>query len=299
MSKIHTAKTTPTAIASNPEREFMRLLLVEDDSDAIEVTVAQLARTPGVRYEVTVAGNLAEALRQVDLSRVGSTPFDVILLDLNLPDSQGPETFQRLRAHAPATPILIQTGAADQLGAIRAVNQGAQDFVVKASKQSSMVGSIVRLAVERHQLHRRSPSGEPEAMEPVGSDSPGTDSANDASKDPASSIPLLTKSPEQFQALIARYDIFLTVALEDAVHGGASSYAAGLTELAEELGLLNAGPRDVIDLHVHALRARMEKSGATKARAMMNEGRWIALELMGNLVAWYHNQLITARSNPS
>jgi hypothetical protein len=54
--------------------------------------------------------------------------------------------------------------------------------------------------------------------------------------------------------LIARCDAFLQVALEEAAHGGASSCVAESAEFAEELGRLNAEPRDVIDLYLHALR---------------------------------------------
>src|SRR5262249_54858402 len=74
---------------------------------------------------------------------------DVILLDLSLPDSQGFDTFSKLRAYSQGLPVILLTGLEDEEVGIRAVREGAQDYILKGSINSSALARAVRFAVER------------------------------------------------------------------------------------------------------------------------------------------------------
>jgi signal transduction histidine kinase len=78
----------------------------------------------------------------------------VILLDLNLPDSQGAETFRKVLEKAPNIPVVILSGQDDEELAMKAIHQGAQDYLVKGAFSSGSLDRAMRYAVERQALLR-------------------------------------------------------------------------------------------------------------------------------------------------
>lgn len=77
---------------------------------------------------------------------------DLILLDLSLPDSQGLETFLNLKPSAPAILIVILSGDAEQNIALEALQNGAQDYLVKKDLTAKLLLKSIRHAIERHRL---------------------------------------------------------------------------------------------------------------------------------------------------
>jgi signal transduction histidine kinase len=124
----------------------IRLLLVEDDpGDALLLRLA-LEKVPGTPILIEHVARLAAARE-----RLQSAQFDVVFLDLSLPDSLGMDTFRAARQAAPNLPIVIVSGHDDETVAIRAVNLGAQDYLVKGATSEVLVRSI-RYAIERRRL---------------------------------------------------------------------------------------------------------------------------------------------------
>ncbi len=80
--------------------------------------------------------------------------FDAVLLDLSLPDAHGLETVERVCAAAPDVPVVVMTGLADDAVAVRAVQAGAQDYLVKGAESARTVARALRYAVERQGLVR-------------------------------------------------------------------------------------------------------------------------------------------------
>jgi signal transduction histidine kinase len=77
---------------------------------------------------------------------------DVVLLDLSLPDSQGLDTFLRLRERLPMVPVVVLSGLSDETVAVRAVHEGAQDYLVKGHADGHAITRAMRYAVERKRL---------------------------------------------------------------------------------------------------------------------------------------------------
>jgi PAS domain S-box-containing protein len=123
----------------------LTVLLVEDNvADARMVTeMLKDASAPGI--VITHAARLRDALRCMQ-----TQGFSAVLLDLSLPDSDGFETFLRLRAGVPRAPILVLSGLDDEQVAARAVREGAQDYFVKGRVDGSVLYRSIRYAVERH-----------------------------------------------------------------------------------------------------------------------------------------------------
>jgi serine phosphatase RsbU (regulator of sigma subunit) len=88
------------------------------------------------------------------VERCTEEAFDVILLDLNLPDSRGLQTFFTVQAHAADVPIVVLTGHNDEHSAMKAVQAGAQDYLVKGQVNDRLLARSIRYAIERSRRHR-------------------------------------------------------------------------------------------------------------------------------------------------
>lgn len=124
--------------------EILRLLLVEDDPDDVLLLREMLEEVPGVRFQVVHAGTMEETL-----ARLREEQFHVILLDLTLPDSQGFDTFRTLKAAGVGAPIVVLTGLDDETLALSAVQEGAQDYLVKGRVDGDLLVRSIRYAIER------------------------------------------------------------------------------------------------------------------------------------------------------
>ena len=125
----------------------IKILLIEDDA----------ADADYIR-EILVNGNRrAFALEWVDrfeegLKRLRQGSFDVVLLDLSLPDSHGLGALTRLQEQGPGVPTVVLTGLVDEAVAVEAVRMGAQDYLVKGKVDRNELVRTLRYAVERHRL---------------------------------------------------------------------------------------------------------------------------------------------------
>ena len=83
------------------------------------------------------------------LKTVGDEAFDIVLLDLSLPDSSGLDTFAKMHAQAPAVPVVVLTGLDVESFATEAVQQGAQDYLIKGQVDTPTLVRSIRYAIER------------------------------------------------------------------------------------------------------------------------------------------------------
>ena len=136
-------------------KKSTRVLLLEDnlaDASLIREALAELEELQNGNawlspYELCDAETLQEALLLLD-----DISFDVILADLWVPDSAGLATFQRLKAAAPQTPIIVLTQVEDPTLTVRLVQEGAQDVLVKQEVDCTPLGRAIRCAMERNRI---------------------------------------------------------------------------------------------------------------------------------------------------
>lgn len=127
----------------------MRVLLVEDnpgDARLLEFMLMEALSD----YTLAKAASLAEAIQQIR-----EHDFDIILLDLSLPDSESKRTFWQVYAEAPAVAIVVMTGLDDEAFAAELVQAGAQDFLVKGSVDERLLSRAMRYAIERKRVEER------------------------------------------------------------------------------------------------------------------------------------------------
>jgi len=127
----------------------LRVLLVEDSASDAVLLQEHLLDVGFERFEVTHVERLTEAL-----DRLGKQTFDVVLLDLSLPDSCGVETLLRTQREAPGVPLVVLTGLSDQMLAIEAVRQGVQDYLIKGQTDERQIARAIRYAIERQRLEK-------------------------------------------------------------------------------------------------------------------------------------------------
>ncbi len=128
------------------EDKKIRVLLIEDDPDDVLIIRDTLAEPEsGMKAEVDSGATLDDGI-----DKLSAGDYDVVLLDLSLPDSQGLDTFVRVHAQSPTVPVIILTGLDDESFALEAVSQGAQDYLVKGNLNARMLARVIRYAIERN-----------------------------------------------------------------------------------------------------------------------------------------------------
>jgi len=131
---------------SPPSTHPLSILLVEDSPTAR--FHAQVCLKNGLQGEYTL--HQADCL-SLAVEILAGTPVDVILLDLNLPESRGLDTFATITNLSGAAAIVIISGDTDENTAVRAARLGAEDYIVKgAGFTAEMLGRTVRFAIERN-----------------------------------------------------------------------------------------------------------------------------------------------------
>jgi serine phosphatase RsbU (regulator of sigma subunit) len=129
------------------DQQPIRVLLIEDNDDDA-VLVRETLRDTGERqFDLETAPRLSDGLTFLDQQR-----FDVVLLDLSLPDSFGIETFDEVRSHSREIPIVVLSGNANDSVAMESLRRGAQDYLVKGVADGELLGRTLRYAMTRHHL---------------------------------------------------------------------------------------------------------------------------------------------------
>ena len=100
-------------------------------------------------------------------------------------------------------------------------------------------------------------------------------------------LPLREANPDKFEELRAQYMICMEQAFEQRIYQVKYPISSNLKSIANDLGMLRASPRDVIELHHMALQLIFDKHNLPRRQVYLDEGRLLALELMGNLVHYY------------
>ena len=127
----------------------IKLLLVDDAETDVVLTRRMLQKSTGngLNFHIDRCRDLTDTL-----AYLSSENPDVILLDLGLPDSQGLQTLEQVLEVAPNLPIVVFTGLADTELGIKAVQKGAQDYLVKGQVNFDVLVRSLRYAIERKQM---------------------------------------------------------------------------------------------------------------------------------------------------
>ncbi len=124
----------------------IHILLIEDNPGDALIINEMLKEVYADNFVLDHFKRIKEGLEHVN------EDFDIMLLDLNLPDSQGIDTFNTMNMHAPEVPIIILTGLLDEDLAINIVSEGAQDYLVKGQIDKQLLSRSIKYSIERKRI---------------------------------------------------------------------------------------------------------------------------------------------------
>ena len=129
------------------DNEKTTVLLIEDNPGDARLIQEYISESGSDIFRLEHVERLSLGLERLARGDIG-----VILLDLSLPDSQGLEGLNKVLAQAPEVPVVVLSGIKDEAIAIKAVHEGAQDYLVKGSIDGTLLVRLLRHAIERHHL---------------------------------------------------------------------------------------------------------------------------------------------------
>lgn len=126
-----------------------KVLLIEDNPGDVRLVQEMLDEGPGFAFDIECLGRLDSGVE-----RLAKGGIDLLLLDLDLPDSQGLDTFIKAHTQATEVPIVVLTGFDDEKLGLNAVQKGAQDYLVKGKIDGNQLVHAVRYAIERNRAEK-------------------------------------------------------------------------------------------------------------------------------------------------
>ena len=265
------------------------LVLIVDDDTTVGRVLEDVLR-PTYRTEaVTSAREALDVVHRRDVA--------IVLADQRMPGTSGLELLTQVRQIQPTAVGVLMTAHADIDSAIRAINTArVLGFVAKPWDEQELL-LVLERAMEAHEMLQQisraayEPDRELRMFEEFSGSAPVPVTAQRFGV-----LPLRDSLPREFQRLSEAYAEVITLALEQRAYKVDHKIGDALHDIANRLGSLSAGPRDVVDLHVTALRDRLAHSGAEERAAVAEEARFLVLELMGHVVTYYRSYTLGVRA---
>lgn len=270
--------TTPT------RGETFSTLIVEDADGDAELIQDYLDASPIDRFDYARVTCLSDAL---DYLRRGQ--FDVIVLDLTLPDSKGAEAISPILDLSKA-PIIVLTGANEDEVAAKCLVAGAEDYLRKNELAPRVLTRALGYAIiRRRESELRAIAEARDEYRTALSGGPNSRLALS---------PIQAVKPEAFRRIVTRYYETL-LAYATAVTQNMRRPRENMSDIAESLAKLNATPKDLIAIHAAALEMGAGEHARERQFEIVVEGRLFALEMMGSLLDVYQAALADANSKTS
>jgi DNA-binding response OmpR family regulator len=258
----------------------LKILIADDDADMLYV-YSRLLESEG--YEALTAANASECLGIAHRERP-----DLILLDVRLPDLSGLEVCRRVKADARLSGIFIIHLSGVDISPERqaeALEAGADLYLTKPVEFRKLLAHI-------HALLRIKRGVDAALLDQRKREFDSLDRLTSSSRAPVAAEmygvpPLRTSLPDVFDHLVELYGDLLDLALQQRAYRVEHNTAERLHAIVDRLGVLKAGPRDIVDIHRTALGRKTAEANLMKAQAYAEEGRMRLVEMMGYLVAYY------------
>ncbi|MBK8173785.1 MAG: response regulator [Rhodospirillales bacterium] len=232
------------------------------------------------------------AKRNCDVDELIQAGYDVSFVDLDALGDGADAIVADLHLRAPGVPLIAISRSGDEAPAIAALRAGAQDCLSAAELDGPPLARAIRYAIERSCFHARMK----EEVERVERDREMDYLSILTSMTPTmvserllGSKPLIRREPAAFAAAVRGYSNSLERALLHSAYRSCRQPTDDVHDIADRLGMLNAGPRDAVEIHKAAISQRIEGESAVRSKAYIEEGRLMLVQLMGHLVSFYRN----------
>lgn len=270
-----------------------RILLVEDEAEDANLIKTMLGDVYSSFFERGFDIIRVETLAEAKKAIFAQNKFDVILLDLVLPDSRYVNSLQELQNLTTYIPIIVMTSLEDEVVAVRSLELGASGYLPKAaleSLDSNLLLYAIRNAIERKQQlaeleksQNLQKDKELDILERLLSDASNFGRTNTDS--------LSQRMPDIFREIEGRYSQLLDRFVQEKIYRIAQETPEQANILVEQLGYLQATPNDIIQIHTNVLKNK-QNSATKNNKVFMVEGRYLLLKLMSKLAAYYRRYYI-------
>jgi len=255
-----------------------RVLLIEDDPDDAFLVEETLTSCPEDTFAITRVEKIGPAIELL----LCTPAFDVVLLDLSLPDSCGIETFIDLYTTHIRLPIIVLTGLRDEAMAVRMFRLGAQGYLVKGVNDLALLPHAIRYGIEqfaiREAVERKTSEEQLVRMVEVLSNLwPRIDDNHPPT--------LTAATPELPLAIYTQYSELL----QQFATGGENEMEALLTPLVETFIAAHLGPRELAACHLAAVRELAESGMEVDTWGYGVAGYLLLIRIMGYLLLHYQD----------
>jgi CheY-like chemotaxis protein len=261
----------PPVAATQPAAMVRALLIANSEPRVAAVAAAFAEVADNTTVELSCVAELAKAT-----TRLHDGAADVVLLGLPLAPHPGLRPLVELQAAAPSVPVVVVCAAADEPLALRAVQLGARDYLLVERLYGTLLVRSLQHAVESERTRTLVAARQHEWAPLLG----GGDG-------PRRAATLQAALPDRFGELATAYGALLDRAVDLALGAAQESLDEPMQALAQQAAELRASPRDVIEIHAAAMKAREPAQGAQRMKLYVAEGRVRLLELMGYLASTY------------
>ena len=268
----------------------IKVLLIEDDPDDRLLFQEMLDEAEENDFEVECAERLDEGLQ-----RVSDETYDVIILDLTLPDSQGVETVGSARFRAPHVPIIVLTGLDDQTVAMKTLRTGAQDYLVKNRVSGDSLERSIRYAMERQRLERELERAQhlegdtwtrAQAVRDYHHLVSMSEDERPAPEGEEEATPLPEPDSKALHGLLQQYRDFV-VSYVHTIRLSEDWPREALQKLVAELAAEGARARDVVRLHLCVLTDFSQRAMPAEYQSFSTDARLALAEVLGQLADTY------------
>lgn len=262
-------------------------MLIEDNPGDVRLLQDMVVGENFKDYVMEDVGSL-----DAGLALLASDPFDVILLDLTLPDSDGIETVENVVANRSGVPVIVLTGPLPPKGELDLIKAGAQDFVAKGDFTSALLRRVIDYAIERNRLTEQLTESRKEAQRERDLQSLEVLSGSRNTQTTAESygeLSIRVSDEQVFELLAEEYESFIGGVLNRRAHGDVPGLESRIQGFAQRLGSLRGRPRDLTEIHVAAYRRASRFANRRRREAMSSEAQFLLIEVMGYLALYYRS----------
>ena len=283
----HAVSESRRSKSTGRDQRTIKVLAIEDQPGDLRLIHTYLTENPLGRFILNDAGDLASG---IELAKMQT--FDVVLLDLTLPDSSGVDTVTRFCTEVSRIPVVVLTGVDQREIGLRAVRAGAQDYLLKSKIDQELLGRAILYAMERSVLANGLQdtliaAGEPPEHELARLETLAVPPSTVRTAESYGEVALRKVAPDVFEFLVNDYRGLVSSSLRAHSYKGETGLDFRVRSLAQRLGSLRALPRDVIDVHVTVLKLFAKDGNRARMHSLTEEGRVLLLQIMGHLALYY------------
>ncbi len=269
------------------EQPQIKVLVIEESEGNSKIVEAILAEKDSGGLELNQVSSLEDALWHLK-----HKVFDVIMIDLSVPDAHGFDALIKLNRQAPNIATIVITASDYETHILKVIKTGVEDVVTKGDLGQHAVTQAIYHAIERYRA-----TAELKDMVEGLSDKQETRPYDRFSFFPMTDItpqlfglaPLSQSLPETFAEIVNCYGELLGELTKRRDNHVERYMTETLRVISQQLGLLKAGPKDVVEIHVTALKHKLHEIKQDKMHLYIERSRLLALDFMGYLVSYYRS----------